>query len=191
MQNTLPVKHYHIVFTVPHQLNAVCLNNQRIILQPVVCFGMVYAPLIRRSHYGGESGAVAVLCIRGARIEFAPTHPLHCPGRWLYLDGQWKNIGHSAGTFTRFTNSAEPLKESFSTAWNGLTETKRTVAVLRQGSTGHKTKWVYTATSLAGAEHYKYLGQYTHRVAINQPAHPEYCRRKSHVHRQRLPRYGR
>jgi hypothetical protein len=29
MQSTLPVKHYHIIFTVPHQLNAVCLHNQR------------------------------------------------------------------------------------------------------------------------------------------------------------------
>ncbi|MBS4068180.1 MAG: transposase zinc-binding domain-containing protein, partial [Sulfurimonas sp.] len=29
IQKTLPVKHYHIVFTVPHQLNAVCLHNGR------------------------------------------------------------------------------------------------------------------------------------------------------------------
>ncbi len=38
MQNTLPIKHYHIVFTLPHQLNAVCLHNQRmyydLLLQP-------------------------------------------------------------------------------------------------------------------------------------------------------------
>ena len=31
MQNTLPVKHFHIVFTVPHELNAVCLHNQRML----------------------------------------------------------------------------------------------------------------------------------------------------------------
>ena len=28
MQRTLPVKHYHIIFTVPHQLNGLCLHNQ-------------------------------------------------------------------------------------------------------------------------------------------------------------------
>jgi len=28
MLNTLPIKHYHIVFTVPHQLNAVCLHTK-------------------------------------------------------------------------------------------------------------------------------------------------------------------
>ena len=29
MQSTLPVKHFHIVFTLPHHLNRVCLHNQR------------------------------------------------------------------------------------------------------------------------------------------------------------------
>jgi len=29
VKSTLPIKHYHIVFTVPHHLNAVCLHNQR------------------------------------------------------------------------------------------------------------------------------------------------------------------
>ena len=29
MKSTLPVKHYHVIFTVPHLLNAVCLHNQR------------------------------------------------------------------------------------------------------------------------------------------------------------------
>lgn len=29
VHTTLPVKHYHLVFTVPHHLNVVCLHNQR------------------------------------------------------------------------------------------------------------------------------------------------------------------
>jgi len=29
VQSTLPVRHYHIVFTVPHQLNGICLHNDR------------------------------------------------------------------------------------------------------------------------------------------------------------------
>lgn len=30
VQKTLPIKHYHLVFTVPHHLNAVCLHNQSV-----------------------------------------------------------------------------------------------------------------------------------------------------------------
>ncbi len=29
VRGTLPVKHYHVIFTVPHLLNQVCLHNQR------------------------------------------------------------------------------------------------------------------------------------------------------------------
>ncbi len=61
VQNTLPVKHYHIVFTVPHQLNAVCLHNQRMYYD--LLFAAVWYTLrsFGYSHYGVESGAVAVL----------------------------------------------------------------------------------------------------------------------------------
>ena len=30
MQSTLPIKHFHLVFTAPHVLNALCLHNQRL-----------------------------------------------------------------------------------------------------------------------------------------------------------------
>lgn len=61
MQNTLPIKHYHIVFTLPHQLNAVCLHNQRMYYD--LLFAAVWNTLrsFGYSHYGVESGAVAVL----------------------------------------------------------------------------------------------------------------------------------
>ena len=29
VRKTLPVKHFHIVFTVPHVLNGICLSNNR------------------------------------------------------------------------------------------------------------------------------------------------------------------
>ena len=61
MHNTLPVKHYHIIFTVPHHLNAVCLHNQRMYYE--LLFSCVWNTLraFGYSHYGVESGAVAVL----------------------------------------------------------------------------------------------------------------------------------
>jgi len=61
MQNTLPIKHYHIIFTVPHHLNAVCLHNQRMYYD--LLFSAVWNTLrsFGYTHYGVESGAVAVL----------------------------------------------------------------------------------------------------------------------------------
>jgi hypothetical protein len=61
IQSTLPVKHYHIIFTVPHQLNGVCLHNQRMYYD--LLFAAVWNTLraFGYSHYGVESGVVAVL----------------------------------------------------------------------------------------------------------------------------------
>src|SRR6056297_3301048 len=95
MQNTLPIKHYHIVFTVPHQLNAVCLHNQRMYYD--LLFSAVWNTLrsFGYSHYGAESGAVAVLHTWGQNLSLHPH--IHCivPSAGYTLNGQWKNIGPS------------------------------------------------------------------------------------------------
>jgi len=59
--NTLPVKHFHIVFTVPHHLNQLCLYNPRMYYE--LLFSAVWHTLrlFGYTHYGVESGAVAVL----------------------------------------------------------------------------------------------------------------------------------
>ena len=95
IQNTLPVKHFHIVFTVPHELNAVCLHNQRMYYD--LLFAAVWQTLrsFGYTHYGVESGAVCVLHTWGQNLSLHPH--IHCivPAAGYTLDGQWKNIGHS------------------------------------------------------------------------------------------------
>jgi hypothetical protein len=61
IQSTLPVKHYHIVFTVPHPLNAVCLHNHRMYYD--LLFSAVWNTLrsFGYSHFGTETGSIAVL----------------------------------------------------------------------------------------------------------------------------------
>ena len=95
MQRTLPVKHYHIIFTVPHQLNGVLLHNQR--LYYCLLFSAVWHTLrsFGYTHYGVESGAVAVLHTWGQNLSLHPH--IHCivPSAGYTLDGRWKNIGPS------------------------------------------------------------------------------------------------
>jgi len=169
MQNTLPIKHYHIVFTVPHQLNAVCLHNQRTFYD--LLFSSVWNTLrsFGYTHYGVESGAVAVLHTWGQNLSLHPH--IHCivPAVGYTLDGQWKNIGHSG----KYLYPVQQLSESFKGRF--LDSLKR--ALRKQNELflfndriqqAYATKWVLNCEpSLAGADHVvKYLGQYTHRVAI-------------------------
>jgi PIN domain nuclease of toxin-antitoxin system len=61
VEATLPVKHYHIIFTVPHQLNDICLYDPKAYYQ--VLFSAVWRTLhsFGYSHYGAETGAIAIL----------------------------------------------------------------------------------------------------------------------------------
>lgn len=169
LKSTLPVKHYHIVFTVPHQLNAICLHNQRMYYS--LLFSALWNTLrsFGYSDFGVETGAVAVLHTWGQNLSLHPH--VHCivPAAGYTLDGKWKNIGHSG----KYLYSVHQLSEAFKGKF--LDSLKRSLRKLGELSLfndqiqqAYKTKWVvHSEPSLASAEHVvRYLGQYTHRVAI-------------------------
>lgn len=169
MQTTLPIKHYHIVFTVPHQLNAVCLHNQRMYYD--LLFDSVWNTLrsFGYSHYGVESGAICVLHTWGQNLSLHPH--IHCivPAAGFTLDGRWKNIGHSGTYLYPVHQISDAFKgkflDSLKRALRKQNEQSMFYSAVQQS---YKTPWVvHCEPSLAGAEHVvKYLGQYTHRVAI-------------------------
>ena len=76
IQTTLPVSHYHLVFTVPHLLNPVCLHNQSMYCD--LLFAAVWNTLrsFGYSHFGTETGAVAVLHTWGQNLSLHPH--IHC-----------------------------------------------------------------------------------------------------------------
>jgi hypothetical protein len=172
MQVTLAVKHYHIVFTVPHCLNDVCLWNAGMYYK--LLFDALWRTLhsFGYTHYGVETGAVAVLHSWGQNLSLHPH--VHCivPAAGYSLKGQWKHIGHRKYLY--------PVHE-LSTTFKGkfLDSLKRKLrkmnlpdAFAPQIEQAYKTPWVvFSESSLAGAEHVehviRYLGQYTHRVAIS------------------------
>jgi hypothetical protein len=169
MQNALPVKHFHIVFTVPHELNAVCLHNQRTYYD--LLFAAVWHTLrsFGYSHYGVETGAVAVLHSWGQNLSLHPH--IHClvPAAGYTLDGQWENIGHSGQYLYPVHQLSDAFKGKFLDSLKRALRKQNELALFNEVvQQAYKTKWVvHCEPSLAGADHaVKYLGQYTHRVAI-------------------------
>jgi hypothetical protein len=169
MQNTLPVKHFHIVFTVPHELNAVCLHNQRMYYD--LLFAAVWQTLrsFGYSHYGVESGAVCVLHTWGQNLTLHPH--IHCivPAAGYTLKGQWINIGHSGQYLYPVHQLSDAFKGKFLDSLKRALRKENELTLFNQAvQQAYKTKWVvHSEPSLARADHVvKYLGQYTHRVAI-------------------------
>lgn len=170
MGRTLPVKHYHLVFTVPHCLNNICLWNNKLYYK--ILFGTVWSTLhsFGYSHYGVESGAIAVLHTWGQNLSLHPH--IHClvPAAGYSLKGTWKNIGINGKYLYPVHQLSSCFKDKF------LKSLKRTL--LKEGNLhgfasavefARNKKWVvYSEPSLANADHViRYLGQYTHRVAIS------------------------
>ena len=169
VQSTLPIKHYHIVFTVPHLLNGICLHNNRMFYD--LLFDAVWNTLrsFGYSHFGSETGAVCVLHTWGQNLSLH-TH-IHCivPAAGYTIAGEWKNIGHSE----MYLYPVQQLSEAFKATFLG--RIKRALRKRKELSMfndviqrAYKTKWVvHSEPSMANADHVvKYLGQYTHRVAI-------------------------
>jgi len=168
-QLTLPVRHYHIIFTVPHQLNSVCLWNAKIYYSTL--FGAVWDTLqsFGYTHYGVESGAMAILHSWGQNLSLHPH--IHCivPAAGYSLQGKWKNIGKE-----KFLYPVHQLSAAFKGKF--LDSIKRKLEKLQVAASFHEqiqqayaTPWVvFCEPPLSHARNViHYLGQYTHRVAIS------------------------
>lgn len=166
---TLPVKHYHIIFTVPHQLNDICLWNDRMYYK--ILFSAVWRTLhsFGYSHYGAETGAIAILHSWGQNLSLHPH--IHCivPAAGYSINGEWKNIGKYQNYLYPVHQLSDTFKGKFlDSLKRNLNKLNMTDAFEKQIKKAGATRWVvYSESSMAKAEHViRYLGQYTHRVAI-------------------------
>jgi hypothetical protein len=93
LKKILPVKHYHIVFTVPHELNTICMLDSNWFYNHL--FSSVWDTLrtFGYSHFGVESGAVCILHTWGQNLSLHPH--VHCivPAAGLTLAANIKHIG--------------------------------------------------------------------------------------------------
>jgi hypothetical protein len=78
MEELLPTGYYHLVFTIPHQLNALCLQNKRQLY--AILFKAASETVLElgkdQKHLGAETGLITVLHTWGQNMM---EHPhLHC-----------------------------------------------------------------------------------------------------------------
>lgn len=170
LNETLPVKHYHIVFTVPHSLNDICLWNDKLYYK--LLFRAVWNTLrtFGYTEFGCETGAVAVLHTWGQNLSLHPH--IHCivPAVGYSLKGKWEHIGK----YENYLYCVQQLSDSFKASFLGslkrsLKKLKRYNGFYTQVQKAYSTNWVvHSKPSMANSEHVvRYLGQYTHRIAIS------------------------
>lgn len=178
----LPVPYFHVVFTLPHDLSAVGLQNKRAVYN--LLFHAAAQTLLEvaadPSHLGAEIGFLAVLHTWGQNLQHHPH--IHCiipaggltpdHSRWIRSPpGFFLPVRVLSAVFRgKFSDGLKRLfrhrKLSFHGPLSTLHEPKRFRAFLRQ--LWCKPWVVYSKKPFRSPEYVlQYLGRYTHRIAIS------------------------
>jgi hypothetical protein len=181
LERLLPVPYFHVVFTIPHELNPIALRNKEHVYK--ILFDAASATLLQIAedpkHLGAQVGITAVLHTWAQNLLLHPH--LHCvvTGGGLSSDGaRWvsarrhyflpvKVLGrlfrgkflaalHQAWDNGKLELTGSSAKLTDPVAWSTLKDRL------------YCKEWVvYAKPPFGGPEQvFRYLGRYTHRVAI-------------------------
>ncbi len=178
----LPVRYFHIVFTIPSELNRLALVNQKCLYDILFKAASESLLMLARDpkHIGVQTGLVAVLHTWGQNLMDHPhLHTLVPAGGWSEMAQYWK------ASRKKFFIPVKVISPVFrgkflallKLAWSsGALKFEGSLSELRSKSnfsklldTVYEKKWVvYTKQPFKNANHIiNYLGRYTHRVAIS------------------------
>lgn len=172
-QELLPTTYYHVVFTLPHELNGLVMGNRQLLYnllleassQTLLQFGK------DPKYLGAEIGITSVLHTWGQNLSFHPH--VHCIVSGGGFDGnQWQNSKRVNG---KFLFPVGALKIVFKAIlMKGLRKLRLKLRLNNLdfedllSQIGRKAWNVYAKRPFGGAMGVlEYLGRYTHRIAIS------------------------
>lgn len=178
----LPINYYHVVFTLPHQLNSIILGNRTPLYK--LLFDASAKTLLQfaadKKYLGATPGIISVLHTWGQQLSFHPH--IHCivSGGGIAANKKnntavWKNgTRNAAGFLFPVKAMAAVYKAIFIKGVRALiTADKITLidknATLQLLQNLYVKEWVvYAKEPFAGPlQVVEYLSRYTHKIAIN------------------------
>src|SRR3989442_1500817 len=92
MKELLPLKYYHAVFTIPHQLNSLVMGNRKAMF--TLLFDAASYALLKfandEKYLGAQPGIIAVLHTWGQQLSFHPHVHYIVSGGGIDKDKRWK-----------------------------------------------------------------------------------------------------
>jgi len=182
-QELLPAGYFHVVFTVPHELNVLALENARLFYELLFTASAQAAIEVARNpkHLGAEIGVLSILHTWGQNLLLHPH--IHCVIPMGGLSPQHTRWVHPRYPFFlpvkkvlgevfrgKFLDGLKRLYHRKQVRCAGpaslLADPKQFARLLRRL---HRHDWVvYSKPALGGPlQVLRYLGRYTHRIAIS------------------------
>lgn len=159
----IPVPYFHVVFTLPMELNGLCIRHPR------KAYGILFKSAWETLRLFGENkyvtmGMIAILHTWGQNLSLHPH--LHCivPAGGVNRDGKWKNIR----TDGKYLFPVKALSKVFRAKYVAHIRKTSILAPQEIHPLFAKPWVVYAKRPFAHPAHIvEYLGRYTHKVAIS------------------------
>jgi len=179
MKELLPVKYYHAVFTMPHQLNSLVMGNRKEMF--TLLFDAASYTLLKfakdEKYLDAQPGVIAVLHTWGQQLTFHPH--VHCivSGGGIDSDKRWKEAVKAKH---KFLFPAKAVAEVYRAYFLKQLQRQIDKGIIKMSEEQHKD-WLTLRSSLykidwivdfrepmgGPAQVLEYLGRYTHKVAIS------------------------
>lgn len=165
-EELLNCKYFHVVFTLPHELNYLALEDPEIYYNTLfkVAWNVLKGFGANPKFLGAKMGMIAILHTWGQNLSLHPH--LHCivPSGGLTKSGKWKNTKSKGKYLFDVKEMSKVFRAQFVEAL--------TKQVSIQSSVRKKLfskKWVvYAKEPFYGpSQVVEYLGRYTHKIAIS------------------------
>jgi hypothetical protein len=168
-QDLLPIKYFHVIFTVPNSLNALFLNNQKEMYN--LLFTTAWDVLSdfgnTKKWAGGKLGAITILHTWGQKLNYHPHLHFIIPAGVLTDNNKWKHSRNRG----KYLFSVKQLSSVFRARF--VEQTRRLITAnaiegILPNDLFAKQWVVYAKQPFGGPKQViNYLGRYTHRTAIS------------------------
>lgn len=164
----LKVPYYHVVFTLPDELGALCMNNKSLMYSLLfkVAWQVIAGFADNPKFIGAKTGMIAILHTWGQNLSYHPH--LHCivPGGGITESGKWKN----ARSKDKFLFPVKEMSKVFRAQFiEAIRKTEGLSISQKTGKQLFAKNWVvYCKRPFFGPQQVvEYLGRYTHKIAIS------------------------
>jgi Putative transposase/Transposase zinc-binding domain len=173
----LPIAYFHVVFTLPSELNTLCMRYPRIMYGSLfdAAWDTINTFSKDEKHLGATTGMISIMHTWGQQLTLHPH--LHCiiPAGGLTKQGKWKNCK----TNGRYLFPVKALSVVYRAKYihhirkrvteHNLSNEKQVILPQNVIDACFKKQWVVFAKKpFSGVNSVvEYLGRYTHKVAIS------------------------
>lgn len=170
-QQLLPVSYFHIVFTLPQELNTWCMHypKQMYDLLFTATHQTINTFAQDEKHLGVMAGMISVLHTWGQNLSLHPHIHLIIPGGGIAPSGCWKHAKSKGRYLFPVKAMSVVFKNKYMEGFFKIIETQNSSLEKDVRETLYNKSWVVYAKQPFGGPRQviEYLGRYSHKVAIS------------------------